>query len=127
MFIKIIIKAISLKMKIVYIDESNFHLENNHLKVWRNNKDIPFFNTYKRGRKNIILSIEETEVLHFEINNGINKSINFLIYMKKLIERIEIKDLPNYLLIIDNCCIHITKELKYFYNSNKMKVLTIVP
>lgn len=32
-FIKTVIKAISLKMKINYLDESNFQLENNHLRV----------------------------------------------------------------------------------------------
>ena len=34
-FIKIIIQALSLKMKIIFVDESNFQLENSHLKVWR--------------------------------------------------------------------------------------------
>ena len=28
---------------------------------------------------------------------------------------------------MDNCTIHLTKELKEFYKDNKMKVLTIVP
>ena len=34
-FIKVIINALKLKLGIIYIDESNFQLDNNHLKIWR--------------------------------------------------------------------------------------------
>ena len=55
-FIKIIIKALLLKMNIIYIDETNVQLENNHLRVWRYNGECPYFKSDKRGRKNIIMA-----------------------------------------------------------------------
>ena len=126
-FIKIIIRAIYLKMKIIFLDESNFQIENNHLKVWRNKTELPLFNTYKRGRKNIILSIADNEILLFDFNDGTNKSSDFLDYMKKLISKIGEKELQKYLIIMDNCSIHHTKELRDFYTNNKLKILKIVP
>ncbi len=114
-------------MKIIYLDESNFQLENNHLKVWRQKLELPLFNTYKRGRKNIILSITDDKILLFEYNDDTNKATEFLEYMKNLVKKIGTKELTNYLFVMDNCTIHLTKELREFYKDNKMKVLTIVP
>ena len=47
--------------------------------------------------------------------------------MKNLVKKIGTKELTNYLFVMDNCTIYLTKGLKEFYKHNKMKVLTIVP
>ena len=41
-FLKIVLNALKLGLKIIYIDESNFQVNNNHLKIWRKRGEIPF-------------------------------------------------------------------------------------
>lgn len=118
-FIKVIINALKLKLGIIYIDESNFQLDNNHLKIWRKKNEIPCFNIGKRGRKNIILAISNEELLLYKINNGTNNSNTFLDFMKNLVNVLDEKGIKESLIIMDNCSIHMTKTLKEFYNNNK--------
>ena len=125
-FIKVIINALKLKLGIIYIDESNFQLDNNHLKIWRKKNEIPCFNIGKRGRKNIILAISNEELLLYKINNGTNNSNTFLDFMKNLVNVLDEKGIKESLIIMDNCSIHMTKTLKEFYNNNKLKIMTIV-
>lgn len=126
-FIKVIARALLLKMKIIYLDESNFQLENNNLRIWRRPNESPYFRAIKRGRKNIILALTNEEILLYKINNGTNRSSDFYEFMQNLIEKINKEDLSNYLIVMDNCSIHLTKKLKDFYSLNKLKILTIVP
>ena len=126
-FIKIVIRALFIKINIIFIDETNFQLENNHLKIWRHKNESPYFNSGNRGRKNIIMAISSEEILHYEINSGTNNTESFHIFMKKLIEKINPTELKYSLFIMDNCSIHLTKKLRDFYNENKLKILTIVP
>lgn len=85
-FIKIIARALSLKMTIIYLDESNFQLENNNLRVWRKSNETPYFKSLNRGRKNIILAITDEKILLYKINKGTNNSSDFLEFMKNLVE-----------------------------------------
>lgn len=126
-FIKIIIKAFINKMNIIFIDETNIQIENNHLKVWRLKNECPYFHSGKRGRKNVIMAISSNAVLHYEINNGTNNSNTFYDFMEALIKKTDEKKLKNSIIVMDNCTIHLTKKLREFYNSKKLKVLTIVP
>lgn len=126
-FIKVIARALFLKMKIIYLDETNFQLENNNLRIWRKPNETLYFKSLNRGRKNLILAVTKEEILLYKINNGTNRSSDFFEFMKILIEKINKEDLPNYLIVMDNCSIHLTKQLKDFYSSEKLKILTIVP
>lgn len=126
-FIKIIIKALLLKMNIIYLDETNVQLENNHLRVWRYNGECPYFKSDKRGRKNIIMAISSKKVIYYEINNGTNDSNSFLSFMEKLTEKMNEEEMKNSLIIMDNCSIHLTTKLREFYSNKKLKILTIVP
>ena len=109
-FIKIVIRALFIKINIIFIDETNFQLENNHLKIWRHKNESPYFNSGNRGRKNIIMAISSEEILHYEINSGTNNTASFHIFMKKLIEKINPTELKYSLFIMDNCSIHLTKN-----------------
>lgn len=126
-FIKAIIRALELNLKIIFLDESNFQLENNHLKIWRKKNELPYFKIGKKGRKNIIVAISNEELLLYKINEGTNTSNTFLEFMKNLLKIINEKNIADSLIIMDNCSIHMTKALKEFYKENKLKIMTIVP
>ena len=126
-FIKIIARALALKMKVIFLDESNFQLENNNLRVWRHPDETPYFKALKRGRKNIIMAITDERILLYKINKGTNNSSDFIEFMENLVEILKIDEIQNYLIVMDNCSIHLTKELLDFYKVKKLKILTIVP
>lgn len=126
-FIKVVIHALKLGLKIIFVDESNFQLENCHLKVWRKSKELPFFKIGPRGRRNIIAAISDEELLLYKINSGTNNRTTFLEYMNELVKILNNKGINNSLIIMDNCSIHLTKELQKFYEDNKLKIMTIVP
>ena len=126
-FIKIIARALALKMKVIFLDESNFQLENNNLRVWRHPDETPYFKALKRGRKNIIMAITDERILLYKINKGTNNSSDFIEFMENLVEILKIDEIQNYLIVMDNCSIHLTKELLDFYKVKKLKILTIIP
>lgn len=126
-FISTIVRALKIGLKIIYLDESNFQLENNHLRIWRKMDELPYFKVGGKGRKNIILAISNEELILYKINQGTNNADTFYEFMKELIEAIRNKKIEDSLIIMDNCTIHMTKKLKELYRENKLKVLTIVP
>lgn len=126
-FVKVIIHALKLGLKIIYIDEPNFQLENCHLKVWRKNKETPYFKIGPRGRRNIIAALSDKELLLYKINSGTNNSNTFFEFMCELLKIINNLGINNSLIIMDNCTIHLTNELRELYSDNKLKIMTIVP
>ena len=104
-------------MKIIYIDESNFQVHNNHLKVWRKRGETSYFKVGPPGRRNIIAAISNDELLLYHINKGTNNSESFLNFMNELVQILEEKSIENSLLIMDNCSIHLSKKLIEFYKN----------
>ena len=127
LFIKVVIKCLFFGLKIIYIDESNFQLENNHLRIWRKNNEFPLFNVKSFGRRNIILAVSDEKIILYTINKGTNNNETFLCFMKNLVEYIGEDNISDYLIIMDNCTIHLHPKLKDFYKEKRMKILTIVP
>lgn len=127
LFIKVIINTLRLGLNIIYVDESNFQLQNSHLKVWRNKNEYPYFKVGPKGRRNIILAISTQELLLYKINTGTNNSISFAEFMCELVKILNDKGIKDSLIIMDNCSIHLTKELTKLYKDNELKIMTIVP
>jgi transposase len=73
------------------------------------------------------MAISQQDLLLYTIDKGTNDNIKFLDFMKDLIKVLEERDINNPLIIMDNCSIHLTKDLIDFYKENKLKILTIVP
>ena len=73
------------------------------------------------------MAINVDDILIYKINNGTNKSYDFLLFMEKLVEKLKVENLSNYLIVMDNYSIHLIKQLKNFYKEKKLKILTIVP
>lgn len=115
-FIKTFIKCINEGLIPVYIDETNFQINNNNLKVWRLKNKFLFFNIGKSDRRNLILAVTPNKTLHYEINKRTNKSKDFLKFFDSLLKKISKNHLKNHLFIMDNCSIHLNKEhLEFFF------------
>ena len=128
LFIKIIIRVLSLQLKPIFIDESKIVLKNENFKTWVNNSDF-FHYGYKRNEKrNIILAVgTESVFIHKITKLNTNKKI-FENFMIELIESIIKKDvIENYVFIMDNLRVHLTKEIKNLVNRYNIKILYTVP
>ena len=90
-FIKTFIKCINEGLIPVYIDETNFQINNNNLKVWRLKNKFLFFNIGKSDRRNLILAVTPNKTLHYEINKKKNKSKDFLKFFDSLLKKISKK------------------------------------
>ena len=116
-FIEVIARALFLKMKIFCLEETNFQLENNDLRVFGEPDETLYLKSLGGGRKNLILAVSNEEILLYKKNNGTDRSSDFFEFMKILVEKINEEDLPNYLIVMDDCSIHLAKQLKDFYSS----------
>ena len=101
-------------LKVIYLDESNFQLQNNHLKIWRKRRENPYFKLGKKDRKNIVAAISNENLLLYKINSETNNSTTFLEFMNEFVTILKENSISDSLIVIDNCSIHMTKELKNF-------------
>ena len=71
-------------LKPIFLEESNFQIINNKLKVWRIRDETISFKIGKICRKNLILTISLYKAIYYELINGTNKSDSFLNYFTNL-------------------------------------------
>lgn len=129
-FIIGIIKAITSKLRLVYIDECGFQLENSNLRMWRKNGEeiTGGGQTNLKNRINLILAIDQKEILlgHYYKNNTIS-STEFLEFMKDLKSTITQQKIGKTVFILDNATYHCSKEIRKFAKKEKLKILFNVP
>ena len=80
-FIKIISRALSLGLKLVFIDESGFRLKNSHYKTWVFDKEQIYSKNYNEKKINLILAVSKDDILHYQIikeNTNSEIFINFI-------------------------------------------------
>lgn len=126
-FITTFIKCLINGLTPIFLDESNFQMTNNKLRVWRKKEESLLFDIGKPGKRNIILGVSPEKTIYFEINKGTNNSDSFLSFFKKIINNFQSEDLGKLFFIMDNCTIHLTKKLTDFYKEKNLKIMTIVP
>ena len=106
------------------MDESNFQIINNKLKVRRRREESVSFKIGKPGKKNLILAISPNRPIYYELNNGTNKNDSFLNYFINLLKNIPKEEIKKYFFVMDNCTIHFTKKLIECYKNNNLKIIT---
>lgn len=126
-FIKIFVRAISLGLKFVFIDESGFLLNNNNYRNWVFNGQEIYYNFSSSKRINLILAVSDTKVLNYQINEENTNSTIFKNFMIQLLEKMGEEEKNQHVFIMDNFAGHLTPELFEFYRANKIKVLFGVP
>jgi transposase len=125
-----IINAMEKNLKLIYIDETGFDINNNHLYLWRKHEDIiyggPTNNNLKRI--NAIMAMDKNEIIlsHYYIGESIGTN-EFIIFLNDLIEKIGKDDIRNYLVILDNATYNTSKKVKLLIKKKGLKLLFNIP
>ena len=125
LFIKILLRAISIGLKPVFIDESKFTLKNENFKTWVKMNDFCHYGIKKIEKRNIILAVGVEKFFYYHITN---KNTNTNIFKKFMIELInKIQNISDYIFIMDNLRVHLSKEIKELVKLYKIKIIYTVP
>lgn len=126
-FLKIFIKALSLNLKPVFLDESGFFCQNNNFHTWRNRNEELFFKIDDRKKTNLIMAVGYDKIYYYQlIRKNINTEI-FQNFMDNMVGNMSLEEKKNSLIILDNLSVHLTIDLFKFYNEKGLKVLFNVP
>ena len=126
-FLKIFIKALSLNLKPVFLDESGFFSQNNNFHTWRNKNEELFFKIDEHKKINLIMAVGYDKIYYYQlIRKNINTEI-FLNFMDNMVGNMSLEEKKNSLIILDNLSVHLTIDLFKFYNEKGLKVLFNVP
>lgn len=128
-FIKGIVRSLKLGLKLIFIDETGFQLENNNYYCWRCYKEeIQGGATIKlKDRINLISAVDDKEIIHFKIINKTVKHNDFIDFMEEMKDKIGENEIKKYVLIMDNAKYHLHKQVKKFVLNHKLKILTNCP
>ena len=118
-----------LKLKMIFVDETNFLLENKNLYLWRNpeEKIIAGGKNNIKERLNLILGVNKDKIIHKKFVRGTVDSKIFIEFLTEMINSFEEEEKNNIIIIMDNARFHTTKEIISFFKDNKLKGLTICP
>jgi len=125
-FIKIIIRAIKLKFNIIFVDESNFKLQNPNFKTWIKNDEFPNYGYKNNDKINFLLAVSANKVINYKFTNQNTNTKVFKSFMLDTIDKISDEDKSNTLFIMDNHTSHISKEFLRLVKK-KIKILYNVP
>lgn len=128
-FIRGFLRSMILKLNMIFVDETNFLLENKNLYLWRNpeEKIIAGGKNNIKERLNLILGVSKDKIIHKKFVRGSVDSKIFLEFLTEMINSFEEEEKNNIIIIMDNARFHTTKEIISFFKDNKLKGLTICP
>ena len=122
-FIKCFAKCLKLNFHFIFIDESKIELSNNHLRCWRKENEQIMFGDIINEKKNIILAIDKSSVLEYEITHENTNGIIFYNFIVKLKKKLDFISENKYVLVMDNCTSHKTEDILKYFKSNKINIL----
>ena len=126
-FIKILLRALKINLKPIFVDESKFELKNDNFKTWISANDFCHYGPKTNQKRNIILAVGIDELYHYEINLENTNSIIFKNFLIQLFSKIKKEEEKNYILIKDNLASHRTIEVKNILKEYNIKTLLTVP
>lgn len=127
LFIKSMIRALSLNFNFVFLDESNFKLNNTNYRMWRSQNDFFHYGNIKRGKKNFLLAIGVNEVIHYKLTSKNTNSLLFKKFFLDTIKKISKKERNTTIFVMDNLTSHLTNDIKKIIKSKSLKVFCTVP
>ena len=74
-------------------------------------------------KKNIILAIDKSSVLEYEITHENTNGIIFYNFIVKLKKKLDFISENKYVLVMDNCTSHKTEDILKYFKSNKINIL----
>lgn len=127
LFIKIIIRALILKLNFIFLDESNFHLKNPSFKTWLKQGDLAHFGNKYNNKINFLLAVSDKKVINYKFTNKNTNTAEFIKFFLETIDKLNEEEKQKTLFIMDNHVSHISKETLDVVKNKKLKVLYSVP
>lgn len=128
-FIRIFIKSLLLDLKIIYVDETGFLLQNNNYYTWRC-EDEQIINGPKnksKERLDLILGVSNKNIIHkIFLKGSVNTKI-FLDFLREMIKDLTDEEKKKIIIVMDNATYHVGYEVVQFFKEQKIKGLTICP
>ena len=129
-FLKAICRCIRLGLKLVYIDETGFSLNNTNLRMWRKSKEEILKGPKQDSHQkiNLIMAIDNQQIIYGQYyNNETVNSEEFLDFLSELLKRLNKNEIQNCVFVLDNAKYHITDKIKKFAKENQLKFLFTIP
>ena len=128
-FIRGILRSLSLKLNLIFVDETGFLLENNNYHSWRVPKEEIHAGPKIKAKQrlNLILGVSNSEVICYKFLKESVTSKTFIEFLSDLLKNIKIDEKQKIIIIMDNAKFHLTNEVIKFFSMNKIKGLTICP
>jgi transposase len=127
LYIKILLRALKLNLKLIFVDESKPELKNDNFKTWISSSDFYHYGPEANSKRNIIMVVGIDELYHYEINKSNTNSTIFKNILIDLFSKIKKEQQKEYILIMDNLACHRTKEIKDLLKKYNIKTLFTVP
>ena len=123
-FLGIISRALALDLNLVYIDEVGFIMENSNYYTWKKDRELVYGGPKNNSKKklNVILVVDENEIL---FGNLFSKNIGreeFMLFIDRLLDRMNDEEKENTLFIIDIAKFHVSKNVQEFLKTKKIKI-----
>lgn len=87
-FLKIILRAITMGLEIIFIDESGFFTQNNHFRCWRKNSQEIYNHIRDNQKVNLIMAVNSYKICHYKLNDNSTTSHEFKKFMEELISKL---------------------------------------
>lgn len=128
-FLNIIARAIQIKLNLVFIDEVGFNFYNKNFYTWKKDREIIYGGpkNNRKGKFNAIIAINEEKVLLYDLSSETINSKDFINFMDELILKLEKEKNRECIYILDNAKFHVSKECEKYFESKRIKIITIVP
>ena len=96
-FLKGVIRALKMNLKIIYIDESGFQLKNNNFFTWRKKNEDIKGGTKKeiKDRLNLILAIDDSKVISYKLTKDSIDHHIFIEFLEDMINKLGEKEIEN--------------------------------
>ena len=98
--------------------------------MWRKDNELIYDGAEINNKKrvNLILAIDKSEIIlgHYDTYETIG-SEEFIIFLKEVIEKLGEDNINNYIFILDNATYHLSRDVKVFAESKKLKFLFNCP
>ena len=92
-FIKIVLRALYLNYNIIYIDESNFQLENKNFRTWIKKEDHAHYGYKGFGKINFLLAICTNDIINYKFTEENTNSKVFSEFFEETIKKIDKKEI----------------------------------
>ena len=126
-FLKIFLRAVSLKLNPIFLDEAGFFTQNNNFYTWRSEKEEIFAKIEDRKKTNLIMAVGYNKIYYYQIVRKNTDGETFQTFMKNMINNMSLEEKKNHFIILDNLSSHLTLDLFKLYNENDLKILFNVP